>query len=484
MTLPAPIQRAAMLMRQTFDLWWGGGTTASSSAVIAWDASKSGDRLKNWWPPSLDFTSYANPQQLKDRARDADRNNPWAHRITNLMRDYVCGTGLKPLIDLPDAALRQRVGKLWSSWCDQADYNGFRSFYGLQAAAFRATLIDGESLALLHPGETLKVQLLGSEFFSRQNDNAIDIGGGIQYDMSGRRTGYWLYNKLPAQALNPIPTLVPADRVVHMFAPQQPGFERGVSWLAPALVALYELQGFLESSLIRARTGSLFAGFLRSADGTNILSPTGNPIDANAPVNFEPGSIARLRPGDELQFTTPPDPSMSYGPFVQTQLRAIASSLGIPYELASGDLQNVTFASGRHALIAFERTVDALAQNVVGFCFCRPIWDWWRRIEVAKGTLPKKVLTAQTRWIGPEFQMLDSRASTNTTTAKIRGGLMSRSEAVSSTGADPEALDEQIAADNARADRLGLIFDSDPRRVTLQGLEQPSEAKDGSTTIQ
>jgi capsid protein len=72
--------------------------------------------------------------------------------------------------------------------------------------------------------------------------------------------------------------------------------------------------------------------------------------------------------------------------------------------------------------------------------------------------------------------------TTNSTLQKIRAGLMSRSEATASTGADPEALDEQIAADNARADRLGLIFDSDPRRVTLQGLEQPSEANDGTPT--
>lgn len=175
---------------------------------------------------------------------------------------------------------------------------------------------------------------------------------------------------------------------------------------------------------------------------------------------------------------------MSYGPFVTTQLRAIASSLGIPYELASGDLSNVTFASGRHALLAFERTVDALAQNVVAFTLCRPVWNWWVRIMVAAGELPEEIVGTPVRWVGPEFQMLDARAAVNSTTAKIRAGLMSRSEAVSGTGGDPEALDEEIAADNARADKLGLIFDSDARKTTLQGLEQPSEAKDASTTIQ
>jgi capsid protein len=131
-------------------------------------------------------------------------------------------------------------------------------------------------------------------------------------------------------------------------------------------------------------------------------------------------------------------------------------------------------------LLAFERVCDSLVQNLVAYQFCRPIWNWWVKIQVAKGELPEEILTAPVRWVAPEFQTLDARMTTNATVQKIRAGILSRSEAVSSTGADPEALDEQIATDNARADRLGLIFDSDPRRVTLQGLEQPSEANDGT----
>ena len=45
----------------------------------------------------------------------------------------------------------------------------------------------------------------------------------------------------------------------------------------------------------------------------------------------------------------------------------------------------------------------------------------------------------------------------------IRAGLLSRSEAISAFGYDAEDIDREIAADNARADELGLVFDSDPR---------------------
>ena len=55
----------------------------------------------------------------------------------------------------------------------------------------------------------------------------------------------------------------------------------------------------------------------------------------------------------------------------------------------------------------------------------------------------------------------------------IRAGLMSRSEAISAFGYDAEEIDREIAADNARADALGLVLDSDPRRVARTGAAQP-----------
>ena len=51
----------------------------------------------------------------------------------------------------------------------------------------------------------------------------------------------------------------------------------------------------------------------------------------------------------------------------------------------------------------------------------------------------------------------------------IRAGLMSRSEAISAFGYDAEDVDREIAADNRRADDLGLIFDSDPRKTSKDG---------------
>jgi capsid protein len=67
------------------------------------------------------------------------------------------------------------------------------------------------------------------------------------------------------------------------------------------------------------------------------------------------------------------------------------------------------------------------------------------------------------KWIPQGWQWVDPLKETEAMKSAIRSGLMSRSEAISANGYDAEDVDREIAADNTRADALGLVFDSDPR---------------------
>jgi capsid protein len=75
---------------------------------------------------------------------------------------------------------------------------------------------------------------------------------------------------------------------------------------------------------------------------------------------------------------------------------------------------------------------------------------------------------------------LDEKAETSATIMKIRAGLTSRAESVSATGWNIEDIDNEIAADNARADRLQLTLDSDARKVTQQGQGQQQDSTAGA----
>jgi capsid protein len=47
---------------------------------------------------------------------------------------------------------------------------------------------------------------------------------------------------------------------------------------------------------------------------------------------------------------------------------------------------------------------------------------------------------------------------------------------VSEQGYDAEAIDREIAADNARADELGLEYDSDPRKEDDEDADASGDA--------
>ena len=143
-----------------------------------------------------------------------------------------------------DAALRKRVGQLWNQWSDECDFLGRDSFAGLQNLALKTALIDGEVLCLVRPGPTLKLQLLSSEHLATMKDDGVSVGGGIKYSEQGERLGYWLLSKIPPRALDPVPYFIPVDRVVHLYSPVGPGYERGISALAPALVRFTSFRVF------------------------------------------------------------------------------------------------------------------------------------------------------------------------------------------------------------------------------------------------
>ena len=84
---------------------------------------------------------------------------------------------------------------------DTADYCGIFDFYGLQAQAFKAALIDGESITIIKPGPVLQLQVIASEFLDTTRDQ--NIANGIEYSPAGERVAYWIYAKHPGAGVEP-----------------------------------------------------------------------------------------------------------------------------------------------------------------------------------------------------------------------------------------------------------------------------------------
>ena len=437
---------------------------------LSWDAARPVARIADWGPqPGAPNSPWSNPSVLRARAAQEFANNPIARRgVDTLVNAAWGGSGITPLF-------RDRsVQNLWERWSRACDAAGRQDWVGLGAQILTSVIVVGEAFIIMRvdeaaPGVPLTLQVLGPEFLDESKTDASTIAG-IRYD-GLRPAGYWLYKQNPTLAgASAESVYLPADQVLHIYRPLLPGATRGQSWLGPVLIALNELASYLEAALVRQKVGAVLCGFVRAPEGfPGPLQP-----DGTLP-SLEPGAMIRLQPGEDVEFTEPPATDAAFDPFVRTQLRRIAAGLGIPYEVLSGDLSQVTFASGRAGLLEFKRTIESVQYGLLIPLLCEPVLRRWTELARAAGVLPGDADTDVRRWVAPEIEMLDRRAEVLTDLLRVRAGFASRSEIIGRTGWRSEDVDAEIAQDNARADALGLIFDSDARRRTQQGQDVPAE---------
>ena len=427
--------------------------------------------------------------ELRAKSRDLVRRNAWAAAGIDAFVANAIGTGIKPQSMVADNALREAIHSLWWDWCDDADAAGLTDFYGLQALACRAMIEGGECLVRLRWRRRedglpvgLQLQLLEPEHLPATLNQELASGNvirsGIEFDRLGRRVAYHLYRSHPGDgSLAPMSGMggmdtvrVPADEVIHMFRPLRPGQIRGEPWLARALVKLNELDQYDDAELVRKKTAAMFAGFITRMSPEDNLMGEGIPDASGAALaGLEPGTLQILEPGEDVKFSTPADVGSSYAEFMRQQFRAVAAAMGITYEMLTGDLTQVNYSSIRAGLLEFRRRCEAIQHGVIVYQMCRPVWRAWMSQAVLEGALTLPQFGARRReylavkWIPQGWQWVDPQKEFNALKLAIRAGLMSRSEAISAYGYDAEDIDREIAADNQRADELGLVFDSDPR---------------------
>ncbi len=478
------------------------------------EAAGRGRRALAWTPgnPGAIAALMATGHELRTKSRDLVRRNAWAAAGLEAFVANAIGTGIKPQSmarDIADAdGFRARAHALWWDWVAEADAAGLTDFYGLQALACRAMLEGGECFIRLRPRRLqdglsvpLQLQLLEAEHcpltLNTQTESGNVIRAGIEFDSLGRRVAYHLTRAHPEDgALSPMSgqgtsladtVRVPAEEIVHLFRPLRPGQLRGEPWLSRALVKLNELDQYDDAELVRKKTAAMFAGFITRQSPEDNLLGEGNADEMGiALAGLEPGTLQILEPGEDVKFSDPADVGGSYSEFLRTQFRAVAAAIGITYEQLTGDLSGVNYSSIRAGLLEFRRRCEMLQHGVIVHQFCRPVWAAWMTQAVLAGSLDapgfhqKRRRYLAVKWIPQGWQWVDPEKEFKAVVLAIRAGLMSRSEAIASFGYDGEAIDREIAADNARADELGLVFDSDPRKVARTGAAQPDSTPPSS----
>lgn len=488
--------------------WFGPG----ASQTPAYDAGGNSRRTAHWTPTSAAINAilFASADTLRARSRDMGRKNPWAVQGVQRFASNAIGTGIKPRSLHPDPKVRKQIHAVWNDWTDEADAHGVTDFYGLQRTVAVAIKEAGEVFARLRPRQEqdgltvpLQVQLIEAEHVPISHTmpapNGNMIRAGIEFDKLGRRVAYHMYREHPGDTtlLGNINELVrvPASEVIHVFEPLRPGQIRGIPGMAAVLLRLYEFDQYEDGELVRNRDASQFSGFIKDdpqalaavADGipAEKMMPTIPGVDAGTGtgielLQLEPGTFQKLRETEDVVFAKPAGQAEGYSEFMRWVLRAIAAGLGVTYEQLTGDLSGVNYSSIRAGMLEFRRAVEQFQHSVFAFQFCRPIWLRWMDTAVLSGALEVPAGEyrrnakewRKVKWIPQGWAWVDPAKEVAAAKDAIRAGLSSRSQEVAATGYDSEDIDAENAADNVRADDLGVAYDSDGRRAATGNSAQ------------
>ena len=467
-------------------------------------AAAQNNRLTSDWisqATSADSEIRGSIRMLRNRARQLVRDSDFAKSALRAVKNNVVGTGIR----MQAQVRMQRGGRLaddinrrieeefdrWTS-ASRCHCGGKLSWYDIQRLSITSMLEAGEVFIRLvkQPFGNSKVPLgleiiesdLLDDDYNAIANNGNEIRMGVEIDKWGRPVAYHFFDYHPgdyqfsyANKAVKKRIRIPADDIIHLYLIERPGQTRGVSAFATAIMRLRNLSGYEEAEIVAARASSSMMAFVKTPDQELFEDGT---FDQESVLDFSPGSIRRLAPGEEMQFFTPNRPDDAFTPFVQQMLRAVAAGIGCSYTQVSSDFSQSNYSSSRLELLETRTHYKTLQQYLIE-SLCEEVYEKWLEMAVLAGVLdlpgfdsnPQRYEEA--KWIAPAAQFVDPQKEAAAYKELIRCGIMTLSQVIALHGGDFEDQMRQRQHELAVADELGIVLDTDPSQVSNNGVSQP-----------
>ena len=471
-----------------------------------YDAAGYGRRMKGWTPPSSGPNkAIVGLQNVRNRARDASRNDWSGESLTQKWTTNLVGVGITPRFKrIKDKVRKVEINDLWEDFVAHSDADGVLNYYGQQTLAVRSWIESGEVFARRRYRRTnsgltvpMQVQLIEAEFVPLMDADTWPgmpkghtIRSGIELDRSQQRVAYWVHKSHPGDGQVTITgemlVRVPASEMRHVFEPKRPGQLRGVSAMASILARLRNINDYDDAVLERQKLANLFVAFVtRTMPGLDSevdIDPLTNlPIewDGGQPLaGMQPGMTQELDPGQDVKFANPPEAGTMYSEYMRTANMGTAAAAGIPYEVFSGDIANVSDRTLRVIIQEFRRFAEQRQWQIVIPMFCQPVVEWFAEAARVAGHISdaefndvRRAEHAPHGWsyIHP-VQDPQGKA------LEVTSGFRSRSSVIAERGDDPESVDDERKSDKDREDALGLTPIA-PAPVDAKGKPEPEPEK-------
>ena len=460
------------------------------------------NRLSGDWlttATSIDHDIRSGMVAVRSRARDLSQNSEFAKAYLRAVRKNVVGSeGFALQVKavnyengkaVPDRVANSKLETAFYDWGmpDTATVTGKISFRKAQEVLIETVARDGEAFVRIIRGRNVNrfgfsLQLIEPDWIDEKH-NAEVTGGNIirmgveidrwrkpvAYHVSTRNDTLDLYGTIiPAGPY----VRVPASDMIHLFDPERADQTRGISWMAPAMVGLHNLKGYIEAAVINARVGASKMGFFRDptggddpyeGDGTDA---TGNKITTIEPGIFEDIGQKEFHPYD------PKYPDQQFDPFVKAILRGVSAGLGVSFSSLSNDLTEVNFSSIRAGLIEERETWKSLQAWFVESLLNRVYSEWLEMALLTEAVaLPysKYAKFNARKWTGRRWAWVDPLKDVQAAKEAVAAGFKSATQIINEAGGDIEELYQELAEEKALAKEYGLEFNLGEKSAPASG---------------
>lgn len=470
-----------------------------SMIKMAYDGGSTGRRTDGWVATGSSAEAEIGPAlpNLRNRSRELIRNNVYGIRAVKETVGHQVRTGIIAKTKIKgNPTLSAMVDLEWQEWIKYCDADEQLDFNGLQCMVARAIFESGEAIVRFRnrrPSDGLKVplqiQVLESDFLDSNRTGmapnyegqAVNPGGymihGVEFDQLGRRVAYWLFGNHPGEVLQVtafsglVSKRVPASEVLHIYLKDRPGQVRGVPRMAPVMTTMRDLDGYEDAYLLGRRIDACLAAFVTQPEGADgpMLTPGGTVAVDQAGhrlESFEPGMVEYLKPGEDVKFNTPAA-ATGYGEYIVKNQAKIAVGVDLTYEQLTGDLSRVNYSSYRAGQKSFQNSIEVFQWVYFIPMFLEKVRNRWAATAFAAGVIPMERI--DTEWTPPSFGTVDPLKDALAVLTEIRIGRLTWAQAVADYGWDADEQMAEIARLNAEFDKLGIVLDCDPRKVTKTG---------------
>lgn len=319
-------------------------------------------------------------------------------------------------------------------------------FSALLRSAMQSIVTDGEAFIVVKNNprkrENFDLYLLDSQRVGNPNGapDTITQQDGISFDEFGNVTGYTVYDAPKSAAAGYMSSqyqVLPPELVFHLFRQDFAEQTRGISWFAPCLDLLQQLDEYTRASVEAAKQGARVWATIETSEGfvpsIEYLDLESNvPYDAYKSVETPNGKLLTLPPGTTARGFSPAQPTTAADAYTANLLSQIGYALGLPRNKATGSSHEYNFASGRLDNQPFELLITTLQRDLFERDLCDKVFEFFYRSIVpdliSRGYTAAPIEDITWEWIWSDPPLVDAEATARTASIQLKSGQRSMRE--------------------------------------------------------